>query len=57
MKLDDHPTVQLLRRTSLEQSFPRFDSILDAVWLGRFTVSMTEGARRGFVELARPGPG
>ncbi len=53
MKLDDHPTVQLLRRTSLEQSFPVSTSILDAVWLR--TICLDAGATDvGFVELGRP---
>jgi len=53
MKLDDHPTVQLLRRTSLEQSFPVPTSTLDALWLR--TICLEAGAADvGFVELGRP---
>ena len=53
MKLDDHPTVQLLRRTSPEQSFPVSTSTLDAVWLR--TICLDAGAADvGFVELGRP---
>jgi epoxyqueuosine reductase QueG len=53
MKLDDHPTVQLLRRTRLEQSFPDSTSTLDAVWLR--AICLDAGAADvGFVELGRP---
>ncbi|HSB46237.1 MAG TPA: SCP2 sterol-binding domain-containing protein [Nitrospira sp.] len=53
MKLDDHPTVQLVRRTHPEQSFPVSASTLDAVWLR--TICLDAGVDDvGFVELARP---
>ena len=53
MKLDDHPTVQYLRRTHPEQPFPASPSILDAAWLR--TICLDAGAAEaGFVELARP---
>jgi ferredoxin len=53
MTLDDHPTVQLLRRTPLEQSSPVSTSTLDAVWLR--AICLDAGAADvGFVELGRP---
>jgi ferredoxin len=53
MKLDDHPTVQLLRQTRPEQSCPVSASTLDAVWLR--TICLDAGVDDvGFVEMGRP---
>jgi len=53
MKLDDHPTVQLVRRKLSQQSLPVSASTLDAEWLR--TLSLDAGADDvGFVEVGRP---
>lgn len=52
MKLDDHPTVQVVRRTGLEQSFAVSPSTLDAEWLRK--LCLDAGADDvGFVEIGR----
>ena len=52
MKLDDHPTVLVVRRTRSEQSFEVSPSTLDAEWLRK--LCLDAGADDvGFVEMGR----
>ena len=53
MKLEDHSTVQLVRRQALHQSLSGSPSPLDAAWLRQ--LCLQAGADDvGFVEIARP---